>query len=268
MLHGRGTGPWSEKVPRKFARVTRGVPILMYHLVSPRSPQGFSDYTVTPERFEQQMQKLRRLQCVSISPDDLLAASEGRSELPPRAVLITFDDGFRDCLHHAAPVLVELGLTATMYVVAGQLGGRSRWMTGVELELLNNREVLELERAGVRCESHAMTHPRLATLDTDGIRRELRDSRAVLEDVLGHEVRHIAYPHGSYDERVLQQARLAGYVTGYTTRPAKALRTDDPLAMPRVKVDGRDKTVDFLARLTLGKDAGYPARRVTGRRRA
>jgi peptidoglycan/xylan/chitin deacetylase (PgdA/CDA1 family) len=269
MLHGQAAPPrWSQALARKGDRVRSGIPILMYHLVSPDVPAPFRSYTVTPARFRQQLQALRRLRFTSIGADDLVAAWDGSAPLPARPVLITFDDGFRDCLTHAAPVLQEHGFTATMYVVGGLLGGRSRWMTDVpDLPLVDAGELRELEAAGVRCESHAWSHPRLATLGSADIRRELRDSRAALEDVLGHEVRHLAYPHGSHDARVLDEARAAGYRSGCTTLPAKAVATDDVMALPRVKVDGRDGLPDFVSRLLVGKDAGFLLRRVAGRRR-
>jgi len=257
-------------VSAKLARLSGGVPILMYHLVSPERPPAFHSYTVTAADFRLQVRALSRLGCTAVSPDDVLAAQRGGRPLPRRAVVITFDDGFQHCLRHAAPALHEAGFQATMYVVAGLLGGTSRWMAdlGLDLPLVSAVEVRELEQAGVRCESHSMTHPRLASLDRASIREELTRSRSTLEDIVGHEVRHLAYPHGSYDGRVREEALAAGYRTAYTTRPSKAVLADDPLAMPRVKVDGRDGARDFLARLVTGKDAGYPARRILGRTRA
>ena len=262
-------GALGSSVSAKLGRLSGGVPILMYHLVSPDRPSAFHSYTVTAADFRRQVRILSRLGCTAVSPDDLLVAQRGGRPLPRRAVLITFDDGFQHCLRHAAPVLHEAGFQATMYVVAGLLGGTSRWMAdqGLELPLVSAAEVRELEQAGVRCESHSMTHPRLASLGTARIAEELARSRATLEDLTGHEVRHLAYPHGSYDGRVREEAVAAGYQSAYTTRPSKAVLSDDPLAMPRVKVDGRDGSRDFLARLVTGKDAGYPARRILGRTR-
>jgi peptidoglycan/xylan/chitin deacetylase (PgdA/CDA1 family) len=239
----------------------------MYHLVSDDVPGSFGGYTVTPAQFAGQVRALRRLGVTSISPEDLRVAHLDGRPLPARAVVITFDDGFRDCLRHAAPVLHDAGLRATMYVVAGLLGKTSRWLQreGLDhLPLISSAEARELEQAGIECQSHSFSHPRLAELDTADITRELTSSRAVLEDELGHPVRDLAYPHGSYDDRVIAEAREAGYLSGCTTRPGKALPYDDVLAVPRVKVDGRGGSVDFLARVTTGRDARYPLRLLTG----
>src|SRR3954454_4070717 len=198
MLHtgGRGAG-----ATRENARLRRGVPVLMYHLVSDEVPPSFDGYTVTPSRFAAQVRALTRLGASSISPDELRAEHHDGRSLPPRPVVITFDDGFRDCLRNAAPLLQEVGLRATMYVVAGLLGRTSRWLApeGLEhLPLISSAEARELEQAGIECQSHSLSHPRLAQLSTADVTRELSHSRDVLEDELGHPIRHLAYPHGSY----------------------------------------------------------------------
>jgi peptidoglycan/xylan/chitin deacetylase (PgdA/CDA1 family) len=265
MLH---TGGRVATTTRKAARLRRGVPVLMYHLVSDEVPPSFDGYTVTPSQFAAQVRALSRLGARSISPEELRVAHQEGRRLPRRSVVITFDDGFRDCLRHAAPVLQEAGFRATMYVVAGLLGKTSRWLRreGLEhLPLISSGEARELEQAGIDCQSHSFSHPRLAELSTTDITRELSLSRRVLEDELGHAVRHLAYPHGSHDARVRAEAAEAGYLTGFTTRPGKAVSYDDVLALPRVKVEGRRGSPDFLARLATGRDARYPLRLLTGR---
>ena len=259
MLH---TGGHIAAATRKMARVRHGVPILMYHLVSDDVPTGFRKYTVTPRQFGGHVRTLTKLGCQSISPDELWAARHLGHPLPRRPVVITFDDGFRDCLRHAAPVLHAAGLRATMYVVAGLLGGTSRWMApeGLDLPLVTSNQARELEQAGIECQSHSLTHKRLAELESPEIARELSVSRRVLEDELGHEVRHLAYPHGSFDERVTAAAAEAGYLSAFSTRTGKALAHDDMLALPRVNVDGRERPINFLARLATGRHLGYPVR--------
>lgn len=264
MLHMAARVAATPKIAtRKVARVRHGVPILMYHLVSDDVPSRFRSYTVTPHQFTRHVRILSKLGFESISPQQLLDAHQHDRPLPTRAVVITFDDGFRDCLRHAAPVLQEAGLGATMYLVAGLFGGTSRWMAhqGMDLPLVTVAEARELEQAGVDCQSHSLTHPMLARLEIAAIDRELSVSRQILEQELGHEVRHLAYPHGSFDERVQARAREAGYVSACSTQPGKALPDDEVLAMPRVKVHGRGGRADFLARLVTGRHVGHPVRR-------
>src|SRR4051812_9732838 len=259
MLH---TGGRIAAATRKTPPPRRGVPVLMYHPVSDMVAPSFAGYTVTPSQFAAQVRALTRLGASSISPEELRAAHLDGRALPRRPVVITFDDGFRDCLRHAAPVLHAAGLRATMYVVAGLLGGTSRWMApeGLDLPLVTSSQARELEQAGIECQSHSLTHKRLAELESPEIARELSVSRRVLEDELGHEVRHLAYPHGSFDQRVTAAAAEAGYLSAFSTRTGKALAHDDMLALPRVNVDGRERPINFLARLATGRHLGYPVR--------
>ena len=248
---------------RRARRVRRGVPVLMYHLVSDEPvPASFSRWRVTPADFRRQVETLRRLRFSTVTSSDLDLALRGERPLPPRPVHITFDDGYVDCLRHAAPILEGAGMTATMYVVAGLVGERSRWMAGegVDLPLLDRSGLRELEQAGVECQSHSMTHPRLATRSDDEVSGELTRSRELLEDVTGHAVTSLAYPHGSYDRRVRDLAGESGYTTAYTTQPGKVLGTDDLLALPRVKVDGRDRHATFVSRLVTGQHVGARVR--------
>src|SRR3954452_25477249 len=173
MLH---TGGRVAAATRKAARLRRGVPVLMYHLVSDEVPPSFDGYTVTASRFAAQVRALTRLGASSISTDELRAAHHDGRSLPPRPVVTPFDDGHRDCLRHAAPLLHEVGLRATMYVVAGLLGRTSRWLApeGLgHLPLISAAEARELEQAGIDCRSHSFSQPRLADLSPDDITHEL-----------------------------------------------------------------------------------------------
>src|SRR5205807_195968 len=105
------------------------------------------------------------------------------------------------------------------------------------------------------CASHTLTHPRLATLSEAACRQELRHSRALLEHELGHPVRDLAYPFGSFDERVRASAREAGYRSACSERLGRSGPTDDPLALRRIRVRGEDSLLDFVWRLHTGSSA-------------
>ncbi|MGH7555885.1 MAG: polysaccharide deacetylase family protein [Longimicrobiales bacterium] len=234
------------------------IPILMYHEVGERVDPRFRKYTVTPARFAAQVGWLAGKGYSTILPDQLLAGRRGQAELPARPVMITFDDGFADSVRHAVPVLSSLGFTAVFYVVTGLVGKTSRWIQselGLELPLFDWSAAKELEAGGFRCESHTVSHPRLARLEPAACRRELVDSRMALEDRLGREVRHLAYPFGSYDDRVAAIAHEAGYVSACTSDIGLSAATDRPLALRRVLVSGEDTPLDFRFLVRSGMTA-------------
>jgi peptidoglycan/xylan/chitin deacetylase (PgdA/CDA1 family) len=121
-----------------------------------------------------------------------------------------------------------------------------------------------LAAAGFRCGSHGLGHRRLATLSREGCREELEGSRRVLEDRLGHAVRHLAYPFGSVDWTVRALAQEAGYRSACSTRKGLSGREDDPLALHRVPVYGEDSLLDFAVRIETGQTARELWKRRTG----
>jgi peptidoglycan/xylan/chitin deacetylase (PgdA/CDA1 family) len=246
--------------------VSGAVPILMYHQISPRPHPAFRKYTVMPGAFARQMAWLARTGHVAISLDLLAGSRAGRAALPSRPVVITFDDGFRESVEHATPVLAKHGFTATYFVVAGLVGIESAWLEaerGVAFPLASWPELRAVVDAGMHIGSHSLSHPRLTALARAACRRELVGSRAVLEDRLGIEVHHLAYPFGSYDAGVQDAAADAGYQMACSVRAGRSTPSDDLLALHRVPVIGEEGMLDFIARLYTARPVGALLRETT-----
>jgi peptidoglycan/xylan/chitin deacetylase (PgdA/CDA1 family) len=241
----------------------------MYHEVSPSPHPAFRRYTVTVRNFTRQMRWLAAFGYQAIDLDTLLRARQGHAALPKRPVVITFDDGFQGCAEHAVPVLRAHGLTAVFYLVAGVMGGTSRWLgpeLGMELPIMGWDTARALGAEGFCCGAHSMTHPRLAGLDAARLRTELGEARHRLEDELRRPVVHLAYPYGSFDPAARAAAADAGYLTACSTRPGRSGADDDPLALHRVSVYGHDSLLDFASRLQSGANLRQRLGRVLGGR--
>jgi peptidoglycan/xylan/chitin deacetylase (PgdA/CDA1 family) len=231
----------------------------MYHQITPRTLPTFRKYAVTPKAFAAQMDWLSRAGYVTINLDALLSYRSDQGMLPSRPVIITFDDGFQDCIEHAVPVLHSHGFTAIFYLVAGLVGTTSRWLLperGVELPLMDWTAARRLQAAGFQCGSHAMSHPRLSELSAAVCHDELLRSRQLLEDNLGHQVEHLAYPFGSFNETVRAIVAETGYRSACSVRIGLSTADDDPLALPRVPVSGQDSLLDFICRLRTARSCG------------
>lgn len=242
----------------------RGVPILMYHQVTPRPHPAFRDYTVTVSAFRRQMASLARGRYTTVGLDALFAACEGGAPLPRRAVVLTFDDGLSECLEHAPPILLEHGFTATFFLVSGLVGGAGRWLVaeiGAEFPLAGWDEARALVSMGFTCGAHSVTHPRLSALDEEACRRELVGARKALEAELGSDVRYLAYPFGAHDARVRALAREAGYAGACSTDVGVSSCQDDRFALVRIPVMLADTVPDFLWRLRTGESLRAVARR-------
>ena len=240
--------------------MTAAVPILMYHEVSARLDPRYRKYTLTPQELERQLDWLRANDYRTVTMDDVLAAWRGARVLPAKPVAITFDDGGRDCIEHAVPALALRGFTATFYIVAGVVGGPMRWLrqeVGFELQAADWPALWEAEKAGMHCEAHSITHPRLGSVDAATCRDELARGRAMLEDGLGHAVTHLAYPFGSYSDEARAIARDTGYQTACTTvEEIASSAKDDLFALPRVPVVGTESFREFTHRVRTAQRAG------------
>lgn len=147
----RDSSPCSMQLRR------RPIPILMYHAVAPRLIPGFEKYTVTTAAFSTQLRWLAAAGYTTVHLDELLAEHDGAA-LPPRPVILTFDDGFQTCVEHAVPLLDAHGFTATFFFVAGLVGGRSEWLLrdrGITLSHMGWPEARQLVAEGFVCGSHS-----------------------------------------------------------------------------------------------------------------
>jgi peptidoglycan/xylan/chitin deacetylase (PgdA/CDA1 family) len=208
------------------------VPILMYHRVDflrPGLPAITRRLTVDPRDFTAQMEWLHGHGYDAISQLQLFRALEQGAPLPPRPVVLTFDDGYRDVLGKASPVLARLRMPATAYVITDRVsGGDTSFLTWGMLRAL--------ERRGVAVGSHTVHHLELPGLSDTAALRELRDSRAVLERHLGHPVQWFSYPAGAHDARTEALVRAAGYVLAVTTTPGSQQDARAPLELHRFEV--------------------------------
>ena len=118
----------------------------------------------------------------------------GTAELPEKAVLISFDDGYADNYTYAYPILLEEQVPGTFFVVSGTVGHDNR-MTADELR--------EMQANGMKIGSHTVSHENLAEMGEQSINFEMRESRAALEKVLGKPVYALAYPEGKVNDAVL-----------------------------------------------------------------
>lgn len=220
---------------RDSADLNRVPQILMYHSVAPYHEDPY-EVTMTPQRFARQMRWLRSRGLRGVAMSELLdahAAGQAR-----RLVGLTFDDGYRDLLTYALPVLTEFGFSATAFVLAGRFGGYNEWSSpGPRKELLTAAEVRAVADAGIEIGSHGMRHISLPAAGADLLAAEIVHSRAILQDLLGRPVPGFCYPYGDLDTRVVDAVRDAGYDYACAVGRTKLMGRH---AVPRTYVHDRD----------------------------
>jgi peptidoglycan/xylan/chitin deacetylase (PgdA/CDA1 family) len=211
----------------------RSAVVVTYHAIETGPPPLCLD----PGLFRAHVDSLLELGTTSVTITELATALRS-DELPSRAVAITFDDGCASAVRVAAPMLAERGLTATLFCVAGYLGKANRWPSQPRsvptLDLATASELAELAACGFEIGSHGLDHAPLADASADLARRELRDSKATLEDEVGVSVSSFAYPYGVLPNADGKALANELYVAACAGGTARVLATSDPLMLPRV----------------------------------
>jgi len=235
--------------------------ILTYHSVGTRD----HEMNVRPVDFEEQIRWLTDYTTVV----SLEQAAGGRP-----GVALTFDDGYRDNLREAAPVLARYDLPATVFVVASRTGMYLDHDDRVPAaQLMTWEELAELARGGWSIGAHTMTHARLSRLTVPEQRGEIAGCKSAIERALGVEVKAFAYPFGSaldYTRDSVRLVREAGYAFAVSNRYGLCRPREDRWALRRIWIDRTDTLASFrnkvegrLDRLAwLDSAAGIRARRV------
>lgn len=202
----------------------RTLRVLMYHKVNDLRP---NPATVPTAVFAEQMRVLGELGYRVVSLEQVRDHYLHGAPLPERAVLITFDDGYRDNLENALPVLERHGYPSVLFVPLAFLDDdrplpheEPLRLLGVRNETLRWDDLPELERRGMRVESHGIAHRPLAELDIAEAAREVALSKLRLEERLGREVIAFAYVKGSladYRPEHASLVRQAGYQLAFTS---------------------------------------------------
>jgi peptidoglycan/xylan/chitin deacetylase (PgdA/CDA1 family) len=239
-----------------------GLRILYYHRISAeRDPLA-----VTPDAFRRQMDALATSgqRVVDLYEIDELTLAPDEA-----AIAITFDDGYRDVLQHGLPVLRRHGFPSTVFVVPGAIAGTCGfgwYAEGATPPLATWDELREHEHTGlVHFEPHTITHPVLTTLSLEDARREIADSKRVVEDELGRLARIFCYPFGYHSLREVELVRESGYRAAVTCEFGANSAPFAHNELRRTIVARSDPLWVFRARLTGATDApppGRPTRRV------
>ena len=160
------------RLPATLPRRTITLPILMYHRIGRIGPELASitqRLSVTPGEFAAQMRWLKRNNFHAVTQEQAFAALERGATLPSRPIMITFDDGYRDVLFNAAPVLKRLRMRATAYVITSRI-------SGADVSFLSWAMLHALEQDGIEIGSHTVHHAEIPSLsDPAGLQELILD---------------------------------------------------------------------------------------------
>jgi peptidoglycan/xylan/chitin deacetylase (PgdA/CDA1 family) len=155
--------------------------IMVYHHIRDQKGQ----WSLSPEKFEEQLTYLAANGFHTITMDTYLSAQGNGTPLPDKPIVLTFDDGYADAYENAFPLLKKYGMIGTFYVITGQVGspGSLTW-----------DQIVEMQHAGMEFGAHTVHHPFLTRLPPLGAFLEILQSRLDLEAHLGVPITTFAYP--------------------------------------------------------------------------
>ncbi|MFC1466718.1 MAG: polysaccharide deacetylase family protein [Candidatus Brachytrichaceae bacterium NZ_4S206] len=234
--------PTATATPVRLPASAR-VPILMYHYISeppPGADRYRIDLSVTPQDFERQLQYLAENGYTTISLYDLYAhLTLGRS-LPPKPIVLTFDDGYRDHYEHAFPLLQKYGMRGTFFITTDFINfGNPNHLTW--------EMVKEMSAAGMDIESHARTHRDLRNRDFQFLVWEILGPIEQITAHTGKRPRFFCYPSGRYDDAVIRMLRSVQTWAAVTTEHGSVHTLANAMTWRRIRVHGRAPLERFAA---------------------
>jgi peptidoglycan/xylan/chitin deacetylase (PgdA/CDA1 family) len=233
-----------------YSRLRPSIRILMYHRVSPLPEHD--QLTVTPERFEEQMSYLAgNWRVIGLAQAVTELANSARIE---PAVVVTFDDGYRDNLTQALPVLRKYRVPATIFVTGrfcDQTMHHPRYPSEQGRLHLDWDEVRRLaQEPGITIGSHTLTHPYLTRLDEQQARAEVFDSRDAIAAQTGTPVGYFCYPSGDVTAREAALVEAAGYHAAVTVAPGPNHHATPRYMLRRTEVTNRDGANELALKLS------------------
>lgn len=210
-------------------------PIIMYHrvdYVTPTEPN-----VTSPENFRMQMEYLKRKGFEVINLGELVESIRTGVSVPRNQVVITFDDGSKDNYTHAFPILKEYGYQATIFIPYEH----------IDLDdFLSESQVREMMASGIDFESHSLTHAYMPPLTEEQLRREILESKQLLEQRLGKTIDFFAYPVGGFTPAIKEMVKQAGYKAACTTNRGTVRGNNDVYELKRVRFSDKDNKDHIL----------------------
>ena len=214
----------------------------MYHYISipPEDADVYrTDLSVTPDKFRAQMQYLADYGHTPIDLYTLSRAITNHEPLPPKPVLLTFDDGYLDNYQNAYPILQQFGFVGTFFIPTEFIdSNRLGYMTWPMIE--------EMAATGHRFEPHSRTHPDLRDRDDAYLLWEILGPQETLAHHIGYTPRYFSYPSGRYDENVLAMMQRLDFWGAVTTFGDDELGFGNRFAWPRLRVRFDTSLSEFI----------------------
>jgi peptidoglycan/xylan/chitin deacetylase (PgdA/CDA1 family) len=219
---------------------------LCYHQVEPKASGRFS---LSCKKFKEQLNYLKNAGYKSLNSDELIKILQKDLPFPEKAVLITFDDGYKTVFDYAFPIMKELGFKGIICIYPQFIGSK---------KAMSWREMKQLQLHGWSVESHSWTHSNLSKMYAKApevemrfLHKEIVDSKKKIENKLGTKVKFMVWPYGVYTDRALKLAKEAGYYGAFTVDGGGNHKNISPFQIKRQVIYSNDSLKKFLLRFGM-----------------
>ena len=217
----------------------------MYHHLKTLEP-GASElqrtWTVAPEQFRAQLDYLQARGFHTITFQELSAFFENGAPLPTNPIILTFDDGWINAYTVAFPELRKRNMRGVFFVPTNYA------KAGGEL-FINWDQIIEMDRAGMEFGGHSISHADLTKVNLTEARRQLVESKTIMQEKLGHPIVALSYPFGAHNAQIVAETQAAGYRAAVILCCGFKQNADALLTLPRIRVSYDDSQDDFAKRL-------------------
>lgn len=197
------------------------IPVLAYHKIDePTTDIKLRGAFTSPKNFATQMRYLIKCNFEFYTASELIDFYRQNGAFPARAITLTFDDGWKDNYTNAFPIMKELGIKATIFLVPSCIGERSAKVVADgegEREHLSTEDILEMSKYGIEFGSHTLNHKLLHQISDKEVAFEVTESKKEIENLLCKPCRIFAYPAGFYTDAAQDAVKGAGYIAAFST---------------------------------------------------
>jgi len=218
-----------------FIRGNYVAPIAMYHSVDPDAKPE-NRIAVSPATFERQMHFLKAHHYNVLPLESLAILIKERKKIPSKAIAITFDDGYKDNYIYAFSILKKYNLPATIFIITDEVGRADR---------LSWDEIKQMQDSGIiTFGSHTLgPEPLINIKSEEELKKQIFDSKKILEDKLGRRIGAFSYPEGKFNDKIEELVIAAGYKLAVATNPGKKFADDDIFALKRLRISANSNNL-------------------------
>lgn len=205
------------------------IPILVYHYieyVKDKNDAVRKSLNIIPPILDLQIKTLKKAGYNFITAADVGEYLDGKKALPIKPVVLTFDDGYSDFYTDVMPILRKNNVHATAYVISGVVN-KPNYMTEAQIREVINSGLVEIG-------AHTISHPNLKSLFPNDAKKEIEESKTMLENKFDINVVSFAYPYGDYTDEVAQLVKKAGYTNAVTTKGGLTVNQGDRFTLFRI----------------------------------